>query len=190
MYWGVSMEAEAVLIEQACSGDIKAFNEIVSSYGGRIYSYCLRMTNNKEDAEDLTQEVFIKVYKSISRFNNKCKFSTWVYRIAYNTCIDRYRKKKFKTVGLSEVAQPSDDADKFNPELNALQSEKARLIKECLANMKVQYRNIIILRDIQDHSYEEIASILKLPLGTVKSQISRARRALKKNLDARMREVE
>ncbi|MFO7294684.1 MAG: sigma-70 family RNA polymerase sigma factor [Clostridia bacterium] len=178
------MSDEALLVEKAQNGDVLAFEELVSFYAKKIYNYCYRMTNNREDAEDLAQEVFIKVYRNLKSFKRDSRFSTWIYRIAYNTCVDRYRKsKKLDTVSLNygkdedavEIQLVSDDP---LPEEEVIKKERYRKLQACIASLKPEYKTALILRDIQNYSYAEIAEILQVPLGTVKSHISRARAAL------------
>ena len=179
------MSGETQLLEMARAGSLPAFEELVSAYEKKIYNYCLRMTNSKEDAEDLTQEVFIKVYKSMKSFKGNCQLSTWVYRIAHNICIDKYRKIKANVISLShpkgredgrEVELASVDP---SPEEKMITREQQKFLMECINGLKPEYRSVIILRDVQHYSYEEIADILGVPLGTVKSHISRARTALR-----------
>jgi RNA polymerase sigma-70 factor (ECF subfamily) len=175
---------EALLIEWAKAGNISAFEELISLYEKKIYNFCYRMTNNREDAEDLAQEVFIKVYRNLDGFKGDSKFSTWIYRIAYNTCVDKHRRKKKiqffsldsgndENVGTMQLVSGNP-----LPEDEVIQKERYKKIQACIASLKPKYKTVIILRDIQNYSYEEIAEILQLPLGTVKSHISRARAAL------------
>ncbi len=186
------MREEATLINEAKGGNLSAFEELISLYEKKIYNYCYRMTNSREDAEDLAQEVFIKVYCSLKSFKGKSQFSTWIYRIAYNTCIDKHRKKKKKQI---VSLNPANDEDTRNielvstdplPEDKAIQRERYEKIQSCIASLKPEYRTVIILRDIQNYSYREIAEILHIPLGTVKSHISRARAALRDVLRERL----
>jgi RNA polymerase sigma-70 factor (ECF subfamily) len=180
-----SENEEIQLIEEAKKGDLAAFEKLILSYEKMIYNYCLRMTNSREDAEDLTQEVFIRLYKSLKRFRGRSKFSTYVYRIAHNICIDHYRKSKVGIIFLSQPKNSEDDremdlpAAEPSPEETALQKEQQELLLQCIAQLKPNYRTIIVLREIQERSYEEIAEILNMPLGTVKSHLSRARTALR-----------
>jgi RNA polymerase sigma-70 factor (ECF subfamily) len=143
------------------------------------------MTNSREDAEDLTQEIFVRVYKSLKGFKGNSQFSTWVFRIAHNICIDHYRKAKLTTVSLNrpkneedkrEMDLPSEDP---TPEEEALRKEQQEFLLKCIEELRPEYKAVIILRDVQHHSYEEIAKILNVPLGTVKSHISRARAELR-----------
>lgn len=179
------MSGETQLLELAKAGDLTSFEELVSLYEKKVYNYCYRMTNNKEDAEDLTQEVFIKVYKSLGLFKGNSQFSTWIYRIAHNICIDKYRKNKAVVISISPDREKEDDrglelpsAD-LSPEEKIIAKERQQILQKCINELKPEYRSVIILRDLQHYSYEEISDILKLPLGTVKSHISRARSALR-----------
>jgi len=178
------MSDEALLIEKAQNGDVSAFEKLVSLYAKKIYNYCYRMMDSREDAEDLAQEVFIKVYQNLKSFKGDSKFSTWIYRIAYNTCVDRYRKgRKLDIVSLNydknedhvEIELVSNDP---LPEEEVIKRERYRKLLTCIAGLKPEYKTVIILRDIKNYSYAEIAEILQVPLGTVKSHISRARAAL------------
>lgn len=184
------MGEEAQLIKKAQHGDILAFEELILDYQKRIYNYCYRMAGNGHDAEDLAQEVFIKVYRNLKAFKGNSQFSTWLYRIAHNTCIDKFRKSKTYADNVSFL----DDYDREKmvssiqtlPEDEIIAKEKYKIIEECILSLKPSYRSVIILRDIQNYSYEEISLILKLPMGTVKSYISRARTALRQSLGSRI----
>jgi len=182
---GMVMSGEMQLLEQAKAGNLRAFEELVSSYEKKIYNYCLRMTNSREDAEDLTQEVFVRVYKNIKSFKGGSQLSTWIYRIAHNICIDRYRKSKASVVSLNQPKGEDDEREidlpsgSPSPEEHVIRSEQQKLLLKCISRLKPEYQTVIILRDIQHFSYEEIAGILNLPLGTVKSHINRARAALR-----------
>mgnify|MGYP001290367584 CR=1 FL=1 len=184
------MNNEARLIKKAKAGNLEAFEQLILQYEKRIYNFCYRMTNNQEDAEDLAQEIFIKVYKNLNSFKGNSKFSTWIYRIAYNTCVDKYRKKKVTTVSLTlnndeeekEIDLPSNDP---LPEERVVSREEYDVVCECISALKPEYKTVVVLRDIQNYTYDEIAEILNVPLGTVKSHISRGRAALRDALIAR-----
>ena len=182
------MSDEAQLIEEAKAGDLAAFEKLVSAYEKKIYNYCLRMTNSHEDAEDLTQEVFVRVCRGLRYFMGSSKFSTWIYRIAHNVCIDRHRKSKVILLSLNQPKNTDDQretelpAHNPSPEVEALRSELKKHLLEAISKLKPKYRSAIVLRDIQQYSYEEIAEVLHLPLGTVKSHISRARAALRESV--------
>lgn len=184
------MNIESQLVEKFLDGDLEAFEELVLLFDKKIYNYCYRMTNNSDDAEDLAQEVFIKVYRNLKAFRKDSKFSTWIYRIAYNTCIDNHRKKRFKLLPLNRGGDDERDMDIPSPtplpEDQVISDEQYSIIKECIARLKPEYKSAIILRDIQNYSYREIADILNIPMGTVKSNISRARALLRDDLKSRL----
>lgn len=184
------MNIESQLIEKSLDGDATAFEELVALFDKKIYNYCYRMTNNADDAEDLTQEVFIKVYRNLKSFRRDSKFSTWIYRIAYNTCIDNHRKRRLKLLPLNRGDDEQQDIDIPSPnplpEDQVISGEQYDIIKECIAQLKLEYKSVIILRDIQNYSYQEIADILNIPMGTVKSNISRARAQLRNALKSRL----
>lgn len=180
------------LVEQFLQGNKAAFEEIVIRYEQKVYQLAYRLSNNRDDASDLAQEAFIKVYRYLGQWRGQAAFSTWLYRIVTNTFLDEVRKRKRRPlVAMSldatiptedgEIIRefPSDDAD---PEQEYLQRELQQVLQAALAGLAPDYRAVLTLRDIQGHTYEEIAEITELNLGTVKSRISRARAALRKKL--------
>jgi len=182
------MSDEAQLIEEAKGGDLAAFEKLISSYEKKVYNYCLRMTNSHEEAEDLTQEVFVRVCRGLKNFRGSSKFSTWIYRIAHNVCVDRHRNSKMAVLSLNQpksfddLRQTELPAHNSSPEDEALRAELKKYLLEAITRLKPKYRSAIVLRDIHQHTYEEIAEILCLPLGTVKSHINRARAALRESV--------
>ena len=166
-------------IERASGGDIGAFEEIyrVSSYF--VYNVALRIVNNASDAEDITQDVFMKIYKSLGRFRFKSSFKTWVYRITVNTAINTYKRvsKESKHRGNYDIAlktQPADDEAKERVE----RKEKEELLKSLLDKLSIKQRSCIVLREIEGLSYEEISRVLGININTVRSRLKRARLAL------------
>ena len=141
-----SENEEIQLIEEAKKGDLAAFEKLILSYEKMIYNYCLRMTNSREDAEDLTQEVFIRLYKSLKRFRGRSKFSTYVYRIAHNICIDHYRKSKVGIIFLSQPKNSEDDremdlpAGEPSPEETALKKNSRSCCFNVLRSKPCQHR--------------------------------------------------
>jgi len=183
------VEQDNALIERVLSGDDSAFEEIVSRYQKRIFSLCFRMCNNEQDTLDLSQEVFLRVYHNLRNFKGTSSFSTWIYRIASNICIDHLRKaKKVKIVSLTPASEDDDTPsfdlpdDTYSPEERYGKKEVAEAIERALTYLSPDHRRIIVLRDINQLSYEEIGDILELEPGTVKSRISRARNQLRKIL--------
>ena len=177
------------LIDRALEGDENAFRSLLEKYRNLVFSIMLKMVRNKQEAEDLTQEAFMKAFASLASFNDEFAFSTWLMKIASNNCIDFLRKKKLKTYSIHEPIQYKDEKIEIeipdhdpSPERTLLQSERSRMIEETINELPERYRYVIILRHKEEKSYEEIAEIMNLPLGTVKAQIFRAREILYKKL--------
>ncbi len=179
---------EKELLDRIKQGDISAFEEIVKLYENKICQTIFYMVKNESSVEDIAQEVFIKVYKNISKFNEQSSLYTWIYRITMNTCFDEIKKEK-KIFHLSNYVD-SDDGEQeieFEDESqNVDDIVERKLNKEVLIkaikSLSEEYRSLIVLRDIRGFSYWEISDMLNMKLGTVKSKISRAREALKKEL--------
>ena len=182
------------VIARALEGDQQAFAEILNRYRGSIYNLIYKMVHNREETEDLVQEAFIKAFCSLSTFNEDYAFSTWLFKIAINNCIDHFRKKKLKTFSIDTPIQSKDGTitrefsdTSFSPENPLLSKEKTKLIEDAINKLPEKYRISIILRHNEDKSYEEISQILEIPLGTVKARIFRAREMLKKQLKGKLR---
>ncbi|MFC2088293.1 RNA polymerase sigma factor [Calditrichota bacterium] len=184
---------DSELIQSAKSGDEKALEELISKYKIAVYNLVYRMVRDKQEAEDLTQETFIKTFKSLPSFNEEYAFSTWIFKIATNNCIDFFRKRKLKTYSIdkpiqyktSEIQQDHPDPD-LDAEKQILAEERSILIKEAINSLPEKYHQAIMLRHAEERSYEEIAEMLDLPLGTVKARIFRAREMLNKALKAKL----
>jgi RNA polymerase sigma-70 factor (ECF subfamily) len=178
---------EKLLLERAKSGDIEAFEKLIMGSEKKVYNIALKMTGSHDDAMDLSQEVFIKVYKSLNKFKEEASFFTWIYRITHNICIDEIRKKK-KVVSISLDEEYESDngnisrqfADNSLGPLEQLEiKEDMVILKKAIVKLSPQHRVALIMRDIQGMTYEQISEILKCPQGTVKSRINRARYELK-----------
>ena len=188
--------SDTSLIARCQKADIAAFNEIVSRYKGKIYSYLYRMTGNAEDAEDLTQEVFVRMYTNIGSFRAEASLSTWLFRIAGNLCVDAFRRGKKERGRVFSLDAPvagaegdegegatRDVADWTNePDKLLARKELGAHIEGALAKLPPKLRSAVILHDIEGLAYEEIAQTEKVPLGTVKSRIFNARVALREHL--------
>ncbi|MDD2277974.1 MAG: sigma-70 family RNA polymerase sigma factor [Bacteroidales bacterium] len=179
---------DLILVEKAINGDQKAYAELMERYRDAIYFMLLKMVNNKSDAEDLTIEAFGKAFKSIQQYTPNYAFSTWLFKIATNNCIDFIRKKK---ANLVSIDQPTEDEDGvqslpasnllsggLDPEESLIKDQNIQLVKTLVLKLKPRYRRLIELRYFKEYSYEEIADELSLPLGTVKAQLFRARELL------------
>lgn len=178
------------LIGRAKNGDMSAFEQLILAHEKIVYNVALRTLNNIEDAKDISQEVFIKAFRSIEKFDGRSSFSTWIYRITMNTCIDEVRRRKGKsTVSFEEEMDAEEGSWKQQyadpgdtPEEKALRVEEQGEILTALNQISEEHKTVIILRDVQGLSYDEIAEITGLTLGTVKSRISRARIQLKQEI--------
>ncbi len=181
------------LIQRALAGDQQGYREILKRYRAPLYNLLFRMVHNKMEAEDLVQEAFIKAFGALATFNDEYAFSTWLFKIAINNCIDHFRKKRLKTFSLDkpidakdgEIRRELPDAS-YQPDNTLLSKEKEQLIEEAIQNLPEKYRISIILRHTEEKSYEEISQILNIPLGTVKARIFRAREMLKKQLKPKL----
>ena len=176
------MEQEMALIRRLQAGDQDAFAKLLETYEKSVYNLCLRMTGNREDAADLTQEAFLKVWRGAAQYQFESSFSTWLYRLTSNVCIDFLRsKKRRQTVSLTleeeqDGAQELEIADSAPlPEEQVLHSETKREIAAAMED----FRLILTLRLVENLSYEQIADAMDLKVGTVKSRLARARIKLK-----------
>ncbi|MFP4063882.1 MAG: RNA polymerase sigma factor [Bacteroidales bacterium] len=167
----------------------QSFAELMRIYRDTIFYMLLKMTGNAHDAEDLTIETFGKAFVNIKQYNEQYAFSTWLFKIASNNCVDFIRKKKKNVLNLEANEELDDSGDKFNfvvdminPEERFIKSQKVELIREVVETLKPRYRNLIVMRYFDERSYEEIADELDLPLGTVKAQLFRAREFLYRSL--------
>lgn len=175
-----------ILIEKAKDGDEKAYAELMSRYKKPVYHMILKMVRNVDDAEDLTIEAFAKAFRNLRKFNPEFTFSTWLFRIATNNCIDFIRKKKLETTSISGALK-DDNGDNVDmdirdinpdPQEEAIKSEKIDLIQHIVTKLPPKYQLLVKLRYFQELSYEEIAVEIDAPLGTVKAQLHRARELL------------
>jgi len=167
----------------ACvEGDKASFGELAARYKNLIYSVVLRMVSDKEEANDLAQEVFIKMYRNIERYRPEYKFSTWTIRIATNHVIDYRRKKKHEVVHIDDVAEGLYADGGETPEDAYIADEQSRLLRDLVADLPDIYRIPIVLYHDQGLSYQEISEITQEPLSKVKNRIFRGRKLLKENL--------
>ncbi len=190
-------DSEILLIKRSQKGDVEAFEELIRDYKKIAFNIALRILKNKEDAEDISQEALIKAYSSIDRFNMKSTFKTWLYRIVVNTCLDFKRKKTLITYSLdepiktetSEIKMQIQD-NKSNPDVIFERELNSKMVLEAVNQLEYDFKTIIILRDIQGFSYQEISEILSCNPGTVKSRLNRARKKLKTVLEIKIQEYE
>ncbi len=176
------------LIRKCKKGNREAFNALFSRYQTQVINTAYGMLSDREDASDAAQDVFVKVYKNISSFNEKSSFSTWLYRITANTCSDILRKRQ-RGGNVISINAPSEDGREFDIEdenssvdEKLEQNERQAAVRKAISELKEEHRTIITLCDIEGLGYDEISRILRIPPGTVKSRINRARSALRKIL--------
>ncbi|MFW5831517.1 MAG: RNA polymerase sigma factor [Prolixibacteraceae bacterium] len=173
------------LVQLAINGDEKAFTRLLGRYKDAIYFMLLKMVNNRNDAEDLTLEAFGKAFKNLHQYSPTYAFSTWLFKIASNNCIDFLRKKKGIHVPIESSDNQLENAEQIklkakepNPEEKLIRKQKAILLHKVVRRLKPRYRDLVELRYFREFTYEEIAKELNLPLGTVKAQLFRAREML------------
>ena len=192
----VRPQAESQFIERLKRGDAAAFETLVNERSGEIYGLLYRLTENVEEARDLTQETFLRAFQSVKHFRGESDLRTWIYRIAINQARNRWRwwrrRRREATVsidapeigggrlGLVETLKAKTTRD---PEQDALLSERERALKKALGSLRHVYREAVILRDIEGFAYEEIAATLDISVGTVKSRLARGRQELRRKLE-------
>ncbi len=168
---------DATIIATVLAGDVESFRQLVEKYQDRLFNMLYRITGSREEAEDVAQEAFVKAFTKLASFRGDSSFYTWLYRIAMNISIGRYRKQRPTTsidphdsLAAGEFVDPSNP-----PEHATMQRETVESVHRALAKLSIDYRQILILREIEGCSYEAISQILELPIGTVRSRIHRAR---------------
>lgn len=186
-------KSDAPLIAKALAGEQKAFADLMARHRGPLFNLLYNMVHNREETEDLLQEAFMKAFAALHTFNKEFAFSTWLYKIAINTTIDHLRKKKLQTYSLDKPIQSKEGELKreyadvhATTDNELLSSEKSSLIAQAIAELPDHYREAIILRHTEEKSYEEIAEITGVSLGTVKARIFRAREMLKHKLKGKL----
>ena len=183
-YISVKAQDDLILVEQAKMGDEKAFSSLLNRYRDSIYFMLLKMVNNTSDAEDLTIEAFGKAFKFIDSFTPDYAFSTWLFRIATNNCIDFIRKKQLSPPPIDQAQEDVDNmtvniqSDLPDPEERLINAQETAVLREIVSQLKPRYRKLIELRYFKEYSYEEIAAEMNLPIGTVKARLFRAKSLL------------
>jgi len=192
--WNASdaFESDIYLVEKALDGEISAYEKLVARYQNKIMGYVVRMTNgDREEAEDVTQETFIKAYRSLDSFRGQASFSTWLYKISTNLVIDRARMKKRRPQQAYSLDEPFGDEEtggreiadsRYEPSKGVEKDELRRLVREVVADMPEDKRQVLVMCDLQGMPYEDISAVLNIPLGTVKSRIFHARADLARRL--------
>src|SRR5579862_4896378 len=173
--------SEAALVDRCRRQDMEAFGKLVDAYQNRVFGFVKRMVPNSEEASDVTQDVFIRAFQSFGRFDARSSVRTWLFRIAYNLCVDRARKadRSVTEVGMSTSPDNDEQIDvadnRWQPEMIAMDTELREAVEEGIRTMSEKLRTVLLLHDREDTPYEEIASIVGVPVGTVKSRLFLAR---------------
>ena len=176
-------QSDVELVAAALSGEQRAYGKLMERYRDSIFFMVQKMINNREDADDITMESFGKAFSSLDKYNSDYAFSTWLYRIAINNCIDFSRKKR---IDIISIDNPNDDnegnkkpqdyeTDALDPEENYMKQQRVLMMQNVLSQINSKYRKLIEMRYLQELSYDEIAEKLDMPLGTVKAQLFRAK---------------
>ena len=194
-------QAVNALVRRCVSGDAAAWQDIVQQYHRRIFNICYRFSGSSDDASDLTQEVFIKMYRTLSTFDTtRASFMTWVTTVTRNLLVDHFRKGKYDRITDSLDATPGNQEDgltiaeqledrRASPESRVRSQETQKLVHEALRRLSPELREAVILRDLQDLDYKDIAKVLNVPEGTVKSRINRGRTELARLLQRTYKQV-
>ena len=178
---------DADLVRQTLCGNTSAYNGLVMRYQRQVYNLAYRMLGNAEDAGDLVQETFLRAYGALASFRQDASFLTWLYKIASNLCIDQLRSRKARSalsldVELEEGREPAADSRNCSPEELAIRDSVQDVVQRAISNLPEKYRVVVVMRHLQDMSVEEIANVLDMPTGTVKTHLFRAREMLRGRL--------
>jgi RNA polymerase sigma factor (sigma-70 family) len=189
-----SRAEDSGLIASALSGDNRAYDRLMAKYHDAIFNFIFRMIREREQVEDLTQEAFIKAFGSLKNFNEEFAFSTWLYKIATNNTIDFIRRRKLQMFSIDKPIESRDSEyafelpdDSYEADKELISDQRSTMLREAIDLLPEKYRRVIHLRHVEEWSYEEIAKELKVPIGTVKAHIFRARELLYKQLRAKIR---
>lgn len=186
--------SDTELVKLALKGEEQAYTELMNRYKKKVETIVSRIIKQRMEIDDLVQEIFTKAFTSISTFKSEFSFSTWLYKIATNHCIDYIRKRKLSTYSLDEDYELEEDSIHREipdwsklPDYELIEKQRNEIIHQAINSLPEHYRRVIIMRHFEEKSYEEIAKELKLPIGTVKAQIFRARELLYKKLKDKLK---
>ncbi|MEK7469779.1 MAG: sigma-70 family RNA polymerase sigma factor [Planctomycetota bacterium] len=186
---------DADLIRRSQGGDGDAYGKLVVKYQDLVYNAVFRMVNREDEAADIAQEAFVKGWRALGSFEGRAQFGTWIYRIAINACISNRRgMKRRKATSLNSAMGSGDDGeggmdvadDAPEPAERLVENENQRMVQDAIGELEHEFRTMIVLRDLEGRPYEEIAEVLEVPVGTVRSRLHRARQALKDKLKAKL----
>lgn len=179
--------ADAELVGLVRGGFLERFSEIIDRYQGKLFAYIYRLVGNREEAEDILQNVFLKVYKNINSYDSGRKFSSWIYRIAHNEAVNHIKRKYLKKfVSLEDISSSKDkletSSSEDGPDNAWIRKETAQEVNSALADLPLKYKQVLLLRYFADKSYEEIGEILEKPVNTVGTLINRAKKKLSQEM--------
>ncbi len=184
-----SRAEDSRLIAASLNGEQTAYRAIEKKYHDQVFNLLYRMIHKKDEVEDLTQEAFIKAFASLANFNEEFAFSTWLFKIASNNCIDFLRKRKLQTFSIDKPIESKDGDVTFEipdstyePDRDLIAIQRTKFLEQAIKSLPAKYRRVIIMRHSEEKDYQEIADTLHLPIGTVKAHIFRAREMLYKSL--------
>lgn len=174
------MQEDIACIHEVLSGNKQAFEMIINKYKNPLYATILRMTKNPHDAQDLVQESFIKVYQQLEKYKETGSFSSWLYRVAMNHCMDEFRKKRYKmkSIEIDEGKVIAGD----HPEIIFMKKEKSRQVERLISTLPEDERIIILLRYVNELSYQEISELVNMPLSTVRNKLHRAKKKMRETV--------
>lgn len=178
------MKDQENIIARARRGDADAFEQLVAAYRDQVFRLALRMCGNEADADEVAQEAFLSAWKALPNFRGDSQFSTWLYQLTSHAAIDLMRREK-RQIAAEDITEVSAPDPAPGPQQQAEQSETRQAVRDAMAQLSPEYRQIVVLRFLQELSYEEIGTVLKLPPGTVKSRLNRAKSQLKDILSKR-----
>ncbi len=179
------MSSDSHLVAAALAGEPSAFDQLVRMYQDRLYAAMLQVTGSPEEAEDVVQDAFVRSFVKLNTFQQNSQFFTWLYRIAINSALSRRRRRR-QVVSIDQVQESTGDepADRIEaPDARLMLNEQAIMVRKALEIVSEDHRTILVLREMEDCSYEQIAEILQIQIGTVRSRLSRARIALKESIE-------
>ncbi|HXO21119.1 MAG TPA: sigma-70 family RNA polymerase sigma factor [Thermoanaerobaculia bacterium] len=185
---GTEQPTDEELVAAVLSGDRDRFGDLIDRYQGRLVNYLFRLLRNADDAHDMAQEVFVKVYQVLDRYDPQYKFSTWLFRVAQNAAIDQIRRRRLKLVSLHQEDPEGESRDwdlpapERGPYGELRNRERGDAIQEAIDGLPWEYRELILMRHTAELAYEEIARLKGMPLGTVKNKLFRGRQMLKEKL--------
>lgn len=192
--WSAEEEqSDVFLVDRTLDGDVAAFEKLVTRYQNKLIGFTARMTNgDRDEAEDIVQETFIKAFRSLDGFRGQASFSTWIYKIATNLCIDHARTRKRRPQSAYSLDEPIDKDEngggreipdsRYEPSKGVERDEMRQLVRQTVSEMNERQREVLIMCDLQGMAYEDISKVLNIPLGTVKSRIFHARADLARRL--------